>query len=615
MFHSLRAYRYQPKRFGFNRFCHRVASLIHPEITITRQQLGIAIRTEVLVPDSSFYEGRMNLDTLCASDAKGIIAKASQGDWSDVEFLPTWQNARGRKPRGPYHFFDPNYRPSVQVDKFSSLLRSDQGELPLTVDWEAFWSGPYSDWRYLYDFLEGMKIKIPGCRQQIYTGYYYWQDHSPNPLTQASALAYFGQYDLWLAWYTLNFSVIKIPRPWTMLKWLQFSESGDGEKYGAQSKGIDLNYYYSTEVAYVQDYHLGSEPPPPASDIVTHPFPGVTVTEGRRYGSSFRLTAVERTAIEEEHITAPGTARTVEEIEGDIVSNGGDFNMTTYQAVGLLRSEGREFSPQADSEPALAFDGAGNAWIDHRTESWWTDALGLKRYLVLGGVISPNTSPAWDGIEPRTIFGLRADGTRLILNVAGRQPDQVGITLYQAAAIMIEFGADRAADGDGGDSVQSRVGSAVFLGTTQRRKVADFYTIKISIGGDMAYRYSAVWAAKTRSVKKDHIVSADTFDSIPAGVIAQGDELFIAPTDIVSGGTTYQKAGDQWLHVRQIGSRLLDGWTAIIHLGVPQMDLTDHGAPPDSDDFFTANFNVEIINNETGARYTGLLTGKVSKVA
>lgn len=237
--------------------------------------MGITNPKQVILADTSIYEGLINIDKFITSGAAGIIPKASQGNWMDVQFKNTWANAKGRTPRGCYHFFDPRYSPTQQANEFISLVKDDLGELPLVVDWEAGWTGTYSSWSNLYAFLVLLRSAFPDRPIYIYTGYYYWLDHSPNPITQAASLAWFGQFGLWLAWYTNDPSIVKIPKPWTSLKWWQYSESGPGSDYGTQSGAIDLNYYWGTTEQFEDEYHLseGGTPPPPDTG-------GTTVTKG-----------------------------------------------------------------------------------------------------------------------------------------------------------------------------------------------------------------------------------------------------------------------------------------------------------------------------------------------
>lgn len=432
----------------------------------------------------------------------------------------------------------------------------------------------------------------------------YWLHQGwDGPIGVYSSLGYTSEHPLSvkskdLLWWAAQYGVLG-PSPvnpfginWVM--WQQSDRWGSAPPPYASEWGINPDWSHAVDgdlmpnAAYYSIFTGTTPPPPPPSsdDVITSPYAGVVVTTGRRFDSDFRMTEVAPSSIVDEHFTAPGKAHIVENIPGDIVVNGGDFNMTTYQAVGLLRSEGAQYSPQVDFEPALAMDAQRNAVIDHQVKDSWVNALALKRYIVIDGAVSPNTSiahsiienreVAWDNLEPRTIYGLRKDGTRLLLQVKGRQPDQAGITLYQAADIMIEFGADRAGDGDGGDSVQGKVGSDLFIGTAQRRLVADFLTITVQKEDPVAYRYSSVSDVNNMSLRFEHnVASARKGDPWPLNTVMQGSEIWIAPADGLN-----VKAGDTWLHVLLAGTTVVDGWMAIIHLGKQYMVLTDHGAPP-----------------------------------
>ena len=90
----LKAYAYKPPSFNFNRFCHRLAARQNAEATLPAA-LGINILRDVLLVDTSTYEGLINVNVLAASDAMGIIPKASQGKRADDQFRNTWNNARG----------------------------------------------------------------------------------------------------------------------------------------------------------------------------------------------------------------------------------------------------------------------------------------------------------------------------------------------------------------------------------------------------------------------------------------------------------------------------------------------------------------------------------------
>lgn len=414
----------------------------------------------------------------------------------------------------------------------------------------------------------------------------------------------------WAAQYGVLYPSAVSPFGLDFIAWQQSDRWAPSKNWGI-SGSVATDGDVMTPAAYSMLFSgVIPDPDPDPTDTVSHPYEGVTVTSGRRFDTDICMVAVEQAAIVEEHITAPGKAHIVENIAGDIVANGGDFDMTTYQAIGLLRSEGRQYAVQADSEPAIAFDGAGNAWLDHRVESWWRDALGLKRYLVLDGARAPNTSEAWEAYEPRTIYGLRPDGTRLILQCKGRQPDQAGLTLYQAADIMIEFGADRAADGDGGDSVQSRVGGDVFVGTSQRRLVADFYSITITpVENPMAaYDCKVTWKDGA-SVRPSNDTNNSGVGTLLQGTTFQASELVadrLDPTNVqkqwakISGGAFDGK----YVAVRYPASGV-DAWRCTV------TPVT----PPPAPNTISVVIPMQLTDDQTGERFEGTLTGKLTKVS
>lgn len=235
----------------------------------------------------------------------------------------------------------------------------------------------------------------------------------------------------------------------------------------------------------------------PIQDTVTTPLPGVKVTRGRRFDSDIQVTEITRAAVQSAIIDyVPGTCRPIADVAGDVVSNGGAFDSVNCLPIGLLVSKGVTVSHQADAEPALGFRSDNVAEISHILKGW-PNAVGLKRYIVVNGSISPNTSDAWNARDPRTIYGVKANGDLVILSVKGREDGQAGHDLFQAARTMIEFHAMTAGDGDGGKSTQARVAGEVFTGVPVPDVVGDFVSIVIKSGGvPMAkYKCTVTWDA------------------------------------------------------------------------------------------------------------------------
>lgn len=232
--------------------------------------LGAAITQEVIVPDESFWQDKnttpqgINHYQMGLAGAKGVIIRGGQNLWQDEDFVTNWQAAKvAGLPRGSYWYLDPRADPKQQADKWAGMLVKDMPELDIWMDYEApdSWGGAYAGWNGLYNFAERLKSNLPGQKISIYTGYYYWLAHSP-PIGSAS-MNYFGQYPVNIAWYTTNANLVKIPPPWTKLRWWQFTSSGNGILYGVESAEIDLNYFNGTLEEYVSFFALDGGNPMP----------------------------------------------------------------------------------------------------------------------------------------------------------------------------------------------------------------------------------------------------------------------------------------------------------------------------------------------------------------
>ena len=115
----------------------------------------------------------------------------------------------------------------------------------------------------------------------------------------------------------------------------------------------------------------------------------------------------------------------------------------------------------------------------------------------------------------------------------------------------------------------------------------------------MGHRYS-ISSTYDMSLRGDHTTYAVRQSVMPQGSAAEGDELWVAPTD---GDRV--KAGDTWLHVLSIDGAPVDGWMAITHLGVEYCSLIDSGVPtpdpttPPSDDERYVIYDIQILSDFT----------------
>lgn len=169
-----------------------------------------------------------------------VIIRAGQNNWTDSNLKDAWRDAKAAGiPRGSYWFYDSRTDPKKQADLWIKSLGGDLGELPLWCDFEERYGGDYGHWKNWYNFVEHLKLYVPDSKIGIYTGYYYWTE---KLFTATKAeLSWWARFPLWIAAY--NNTAPIVPETWkTWVLW-QFTDSGDGKKYGVESREIDLNYY------------------------------------------------------------------------------------------------------------------------------------------------------------------------------------------------------------------------------------------------------------------------------------------------------------------------------------------------------------------------------------
>ncbi|HLO13826.1 MAG TPA: SH3 domain-containing protein [Anaerolineales bacterium] len=223
----------------------------------------------IIGPDVSFYQddpatpqeidfARMN------QAADFVIIRAGQNLWVDSDFKNNWRRAKeAGLPRGSYWFYDSRGDPKQQADLWFNLLSGDLGELPLFLDLEEAYRGPFTGWQHWKTFLDRIKTLVGSKDVGIYTAYYYWNNNAP--LSQPTELEYFHRYPLWIANYGVSEPLV--PKPWSASEWLfwQFTSSGDGSSYGAESLEIDLDYFNGDAQAFAKRFNVPvpGDPVPP----------------------------------------------------------------------------------------------------------------------------------------------------------------------------------------------------------------------------------------------------------------------------------------------------------------------------------------------------------------
>ncbi|MGQ9489707.1 MAG: phosphodiester glycosidase family protein [Anaerolineae bacterium] len=231
----------------------------------------------VIGPDISFYQDDnstlrgVDFEKMRAAGAGFVIIRAGQNTWIDPDLRYNWnESKKAGLPRGSYWFYDSRADPLRQAELWVEALGNDLGELPLWLDLEESYNGPFWGWHNWYKLLERLKNLVGNKEIGIYTAYFYWHRNTRDSSVQPGNLEYFHQYPLWIANYNVNRP--NVPRPWGENEWLfwQFTSSGDGFLYGAESKNIDLNYFNGDAAAFRQRFNLteNQTPPSPAPGVI-----------------------------------------------------------------------------------------------------------------------------------------------------------------------------------------------------------------------------------------------------------------------------------------------------------------------------------------------------------
>lgn len=194
---------------------------------------------------------KMDFKKAAQKGAKFVFIKVSERGKIDRDFEYNWEAAKDAGLlRGGYHFLRWDLSGLLQARIFSEILMDDPGELPPVADFEAPRLGSkYPSNALLLQFLEEVESKLDR-KPMIYTSPGYWAIHGRNKYTKQFDSKW-SYYDLWVAHYVNNFQAgVSKPKelePWKSAgkSWTfwQYTATGDGLAYGAESKGLDLNWY------------------------------------------------------------------------------------------------------------------------------------------------------------------------------------------------------------------------------------------------------------------------------------------------------------------------------------------------------------------------------------
>jgi lysozyme len=185
--------------------------------------------------DDPTTEREVNFETMKGVGTKFAFMRAMFGVREDVNFYKYWSGTKDVGiSRGAYFFPLTLYSSATQANKFVEMLEEDSGEMPPVIDIERY-NGSVLDGNAIKTMIRIIEDKL-NVMPIIYTGYYIWRDE-----VVGSSDSFFAKYPLWIANYYVDKPMI--PNPWKTWSFWQYTDKGDGLKYGVESLQIDMDYF------------------------------------------------------------------------------------------------------------------------------------------------------------------------------------------------------------------------------------------------------------------------------------------------------------------------------------------------------------------------------------
>lgn len=189
--------------------------------------------------DVSHWQGRIDFEKMREAGASFVFIKASQGTWTDRKFDENYMLAkRAGLIVGEYHYLDWSAPAGQQARHFASLVREYPPDIEPVVDYEERTNAPnrLAAPLALSVFVKTVKEAV-NRTCMIYTSPGYWKEYG-------DASARWQEHPLWIAHYGVNKPAV--PKPWSGWLFWQYTDRGDGSKFGVESKQVDLNWFNGT---------------------------------------------------------------------------------------------------------------------------------------------------------------------------------------------------------------------------------------------------------------------------------------------------------------------------------------------------------------------------------
>lgn len=481
-------------------------------------------------------------NALVANNVAGMIVRLNHiegGHHLDETFTNQWaETGMAGLVRIPYFVYNPWVDGPTNYEWLVKHMPYEAGAV--MVDVEVRKSG-YAPGKYREELEKFNALAKAKWNVMLYTGEGYldlldsWPTDLPYWWAQYPAALYPKKAEK-RTWAQVRTSVDGLPGPDNADKvpggvWKLWQASGDRLILSGSAKPIDVNVFPGT-LADLKAWANEKEVIDPNPFVEEHgtPFDGVEYHKVYRFNSHCFVTVIDPAGksflvTKFAHRKVSTVAR---ELGAQIVINGGAYRGTS--AVGLHASQGQVFTPVSEYESWVNLTENQQPQINpYNSKAKKYNALAGKRYIVKSGAISPNTSNAWKEVHPRTLVGVTQDGKLIECVVDGRQgPRNIGVNLFDAARIMIEFGAWEAIDLDGGGSstmwVKDKVvNSPIEDGVPgQERLVGDH--LVMWVGGVIvppSKDYEVVKSVKPR--KTPSMFETNTKPNLPVGTLFQSE--------------------------------------------------------------------------------------------
>lgn len=208
--------------------------------------------------DVSHWQGVMNWARAKKAGVEFAFIKASEGtSYKDDQWRANVSGCMVQGiPWGIYHFWSDAASPADQARNV--LDAWNFSACPIAIDVESFPMGlwPAANARSISELVERLEDKT-GKRPTIYTSRTKWDG-------RVKSSSNWRKLPLWVANYGVNKPIL--PEDWTDWMVWQYTNNGDGTKYGAQSNTIDLNHVKREYLVYYGLIQDEAPEPPPVPD-------------------------------------------------------------------------------------------------------------------------------------------------------------------------------------------------------------------------------------------------------------------------------------------------------------------------------------------------------------